>query len=208
MSRAEPRSTHNTSTPTRVSCGQAKAILRRVRAGRRRSPHPIASARTWVVENLTCEHVANIVSFGGFVRVDRAVPRRTGGDLAVSGWEPQPAASVFLPNIARLSSTAAHYESDRTNRNERFAARHGRFRPQAVQEPETAAGGEILRRQTQCRQTGPPPFLPGPITESDDGDVIGNIDFQGHEFFRDTQRGHDRRQHDGGWGWAFCKQAR
>src|SRR5580704_4485401 len=130
----------------------------------RRSPHPIASARTWVVENLTCEHVANIVSFGGFVRVDRAVPRRTGGDLAVNGWEPQPAASVFLPNIARLSSTAAHYESDRTNRNERFAARHGRFRPQAVQEPETAAGGEILRRQTQCRQTGPPPFLPGPIT--------------------------------------------
>jgi hypothetical protein len=130
------------------------------------------------------------------------------GDLAVGGWEPQPAASVFLPNIARLSSAAAHYESDRTNRNVRFAARHGRFRPQAVQEPETAAGGEILRRQTECRQTGPPPFLPGPITESDDGDVIGNIDFQGHEFFRDTQRGHDRRQHDGGWGWAFCKQAR
>ena len=86
------------------------------------------------------------------------------GDLAVSGWEPQPAASVFLPNIARLSSAAAHYESDRTNRNVRFAARHGRFRPQAVQEPETAASGEILRRQTQRRHTGPPPFLPGPIT--------------------------------------------
>ena len=51
------------------------------------------------------------------------------GDLAVSGWEPQPAASVFLPNIARLSSAAAHYESDRTNRNVRFAARRGRFRP-------------------------------------------------------------------------------
>jgi hypothetical protein len=49
------------------------------------------------------------------------------GDLAMSGWEPQPAASVFLPNIARLSSAAAHYESDRTNRNVRFVAWHGRF---------------------------------------------------------------------------------
>ena len=151
VSRAERRSTHNT----------FHAYLRFLRRGQGYSVEfaqaavglPIPSlplgrgwwrtslASTWRTSFRLAVSLESIEQF----RVEQR------GDLAVSGWEPQPAASVFLPNIARLSSAAAHYESDRTNRNVRFAARHGRFRPQAVQEPETAAGGEILRRQTQCR---------------------------------------------------------
>ena len=140
VSRAEPRSTHNT----------FHGYLRFLRPGQgntpssSRRPPQVSSSHRFRSDvgggephlRARGEHrlAVSLESIEQF-RVEQR------GDLAVSGWEPQPAASDFLPNIARLSSAAAHYESDRTNRNVRFAAGGDRLRPQAVQEPKTAAGG-------------------------------------------------------------------